>query len=149
MIIDLSKCLVKGCPETSHRWEWNGPTMQELLRIQETLGMDPDHFTVALGTASTGITIDGAKAVIMMVNILHRRNGHIVAFEETDVALEELEAILDPAPAPAEPEGKDATTTSPRPAGGEADSSTSGPSAEAASAPKSSPTPATSGGSTG
>src|SRR5439155_7946009 len=45
IIIELSDCRVASCiaaGQTEHRWEWERPTIRELLRVQETLGMDPD-----------------------------------------------------------------------------------------------------------
>ncbi|SEG44966.1 hypothetical protein SAMN04489712_105280 [Thermomonospora echinospora] len=152
MIIISHKCLVAGCPETSHKWEWNGqPTLRELLYVQETLGMEPAEYREALNSAMTGLTTAGIKAALMMVHLLHRRDGILTPFEDVDLDPTQLETILDPAPDdPAESEGKGTgTPTTPSRPLDDATSSTSGPAAEEGSEPRSSTTPPTSGGGTG
>lgn len=145
MIVTLDNCLVPDCVksgDTSHKWEFERPTVQELLRIQEVLGLDPDEFETALNEPGMGARM--IKAAIMISVILHKRAGVVVAFDECDFDITDLDFQSDPAP---EPEGKD-QTTSPLPEGDDPASSTSGPSPEAGSEPRSSTTEPTSGGST-
>jgi hypothetical protein len=150
MILVSKKCLVTGCPSygQEHRWEWERPTLREILAVQETLGMEPAEFDAALASAGEGITAAGAKAWLMVLTLLHRRIGVNVAYDEVDADLGQLELLPDPQATP-EAEGKGTgtpTTPSPRPSGPE---NSSGPAPGEASAPRSSTTPVTSGSSTG
>jgi hypothetical protein len=152
MILKLHKCRTSGCPEDSHAWEYKRLSLQELLTVQEVIGLEPAQFEAALSSATSGITGDGVRAVIMLVCLLHKRDGIVVAYAETDLDLQDLEAVPDPAPpAPSEPEtagpgeGKDdgsTTTPSPRHAAPEPGS---GNGHAEGSAPRSSTTPPTSG----
>lgn len=147
MIVTLDNCLVPECVEsgdTSHKWEFERFTVQELLRVQEVLGLDPDQFEDALNERLPGQML---KAAIMLVVIFHKRIRVIVAFDECDFDLGELDFHRDPTPD--EPEGKEPETTSPLPEVDDPTSSTSGPSPEVASEPSSSATAPTSGGGTG
>jgi hypothetical protein len=141
VIITLRNCLVPECKADGreHKWEFERPTIQELLRIQETLGLDPDQFEAALN--ADGLDIVKLRALLVLVQIFHKREGIIVAFEDVDLDIADLEFHADPTP---EPEPGKETTTSHLP---EADptGSTSGPSPEAASEPSSSTTAPTSG----
>lgn len=152
MIVTLNNCLVPECVAsgtTSHKWEFERPTMQELLKIQEVLGLDPDEFEAALNERMSARMI---KAAIMLVVIFHRRDGVLIPqgqdgfYEGCDFDITDLDFHGDPAPD--EPEGKE-QTTSPLPEDGDQTSSTSGLSPEAASEPSSSATAPTSGGGTG
>lgn len=150
IIIELNNCKVPDCVasgETSHRWEWERPTIQELLRVQETTGMDPDQWQDALAQALEKFSTEAMKATIMLVGVLHRRIGIVVGFEEIDFDVFALKFLPDPeAEVEAEDDlGKGETPTS-RPLGdGDPTSSTSGASPKAGSGRKSSPTPQTSG----
>lgn len=145
MIVELKDCLVPVCEGATHRWEFERPTLRELKRIQETIGMDPDEFETAM---NDGLSSQAIDAILVLVDILHRRNKVVVPFDEIDADIQNLDFIADPAPEP-EPGKEPATTISlPRedvvPA-----SSTSGPSPEVASGPRSSAMAQTSGGGTG
>lgn len=145
MIVTLDNCLVPECmkaEDTSHKWEFEKFSVQELLKVQESLGLDPDEFEDALNDKLPGQML---KAAIMLVVIFHKRMGVIVAFDECDFDLDELEFHGDPTP---EPEGKE-QTDSPLPGADGLTNSTSGRSPGGASEPSSSTTPATSGGGTG
>lgn len=146
MLITLSTCLVPECKAAgrSHSWEFERPTMQELLKIQEVLELDPDQFEEAL---NEGFSARAIRAVIMLVNLLHKREGILVSFEDTDLDMEYLDFVHDPTPEPDAPVGKE-ETTSPLPEEDDPGSSTSGPSPEAESEPRSSTTDPISGGST-
>lgn len=146
MIVTLENCLVPECVaagETSHKWEFERPTVQELLQIQETLGLDPDEFEDALNERMSARML---KAAILLVVIFHKRAGVVVAFDDCDFDIAELDFHGDPTPD--EPEGKE-QTISPLPEVDDPGSSTSGPSPEVASASSSSTTEPTSGGGTG
>lgn len=146
IVIELSDCRVASCiaaGQTEHRWEWERPTVRELLRVQETLGMDPDQWQDALGQAMQGLTADAMKASIMLVTVLHSRIGVPATYEEVDFDLFSLRFLSDPDAEAAQAEddpGKAPTPTSPHPGADDPASSTSGPSSEAGSAPRSSRT---------
>jgi hypothetical protein len=148
IIIRLENCKIPACMEagtTTHRWEFERPTIRELMRIQEALGLDPDQWQTALNDAAEKFTTTSGMATLMLVNILHRRIGIVCTLEDTDLDIYDLTFEADPE-AEAEQEGKDETPTSPLPEDGGPASSTSGPCSEEESEPKSSTTPETSGG---
>lgn len=148
MIVTLDNCLVPECVktgDTSHKWEFERFTVQELLKVQEVLGLEPDEFDEALN--EKGMSGRMIRAAIMLAVIFHKRIGTVVAFDECDFDIVDLEFLADPTPD--EPEGKEPATTSPLPEVDDPTSSTSGPSPAVASEPSSSATAATSGGGTG
>lgn len=154
IIIELDDCKVQACIDAgqlTHRWEFDRFTMREMLRAQETLGLDPDQLQDALNEAESKLTPNSIRATLMLLNILHRRSGVLVTFEETDADLFGLRFLPDPdaAQEDAEAGGKDGTQTSPLPGDDGPGSSTSGRSKKAGSAARSSPTPLTSGVSSG
>lgn len=151
MIVTLDNCLVPECVSsgsTSHKWEFERPTVQELLKIQEVLGLDPDEFEAALNEKMSARMI---KAAIMLVVIFHKRDGVLIPpsqdgfYEGCDFDIAELDFLTDPAP---EPEGKE-QTSSPLPEEHARTSSTSGLSPGVVSEPSSSTMGPTSGGGTG
>src|SRR5262245_57039795 len=115
MIISLGTCLIPECP-SDHKWEFEYLSAQELVRVQEVLGLAPDEFQDAL---NEGMSTMALRASILLVNILHRRHGVKVAFDDTDFDLQTLAFTGDPAAdgeEPGEPEageGKDPAPTSP------------------------------------
>lgn len=155
IVIELADCRTPACMTagaTKHRWEWERPTVRELLRVQETLGMDPDQWQEALGQAMEGLTTDALKASIMLVTVLHSRIGVPATYEEVDFDLFALQFLADPDADAAQAEddpGKAETPASPHPGEGDPASSTSGPSSEAGSARKSSRTRRNSGDASG
>jgi len=153
MIIISNSCIVRGCPSRGqdHKWEWDRPTAQECLRIEEVLGIDigewADAFDGVAGTSTMKI-----KSLLMFVDLMHRRDGIAVPWEDIDVDFGNFKMIPDPdLSESAEPSaGKDPAPTAPsRRQKAAATASTSGRSAKAASQPKSSPTPTASGAGTG
>ena len=143
IIVELVDCQVPTCVEagdTKHRWEWEGPTVHEMIHLQELLGMDLDEWEAALNEGAKR-TPQSLRASIGLVNVLHRRIGRPVGFDETEFNVYKLGFLLDPSMVP-DPAGKD-TPTSPLPDGGPA--STSGPSTKAGSGRKSPRTRRTSG----
>lgn len=152
IIIELVRCKVPACVEagkTTHRWEFDRPTIRELLRIQETLGQDPEEWEAALNEAATKLTPNAMRASLMLVNVLHRRIGILCTYEETDYDIYDLQFLDDPAAEPEAEGGKALIPISPLPGEDELATSTSGTSPRAGSGRRSSPTPRTSGGSSG
>lgn len=159
MIITLKACKVPGCEGADHRWEWARPTAREILRIQEATGQDVNAWSEGLNLGLEGGTA-GLLAALALVDVLHRRDGIKVPFEDIDLDVFSLE--FEPEPGEIEQadegqgDGEDEAGKGPGPtslslppedaAPGAGPVSTSGPEPEAASAPRSSPTPTTSGG---
>jgi hypothetical protein len=165
MIIELKKCLVPACEGVDHRWEFERPTLREILRIQKVSGLDIDAWSDGLNEFGEGVSAQMIDSILALIDILHRRIGVRVPFEEIDVDLgafdfiledHELEQIQDEGQEDAGgevDEGKDAPaqTEVSLPPEDEAASpgSDSGPLSGADSTPRSSPTPTASGGGSG
>lgn len=146
MIIELADCRTPACIErgdTKHRVVWDMPTVQELLRIQKTLGMTAAEWEDALN-GMADMSARSLEAMLMLVQLVHGRLGVPVAFDEIDFRGPDLHFLPDPT---VEPEGKAETPGSPHPDDGPA--STSGTPARAGSKARSSTTPPTSGGTSG
>lgn len=156
MIITIGKCLVPECAGASHKWEFETPTLRELQRMEKTAGISIDQFAGGLDDAlDTGITSAAINAVLALVDILHRRNGVRVPFEDIDVDPGDFHLDLGADETDGEPDddadteaGKGPDPTPPShphedTAPGEP---ASGPSTEAESEPRSSSTPPGSGG---
>lgn len=154
MIIILKNCLVPDCAGADHKWEFERPTLREIQRIQQITGLDVDAWgdglNGALGAGMSGAAID---ATLALVDILHRRDGVKVAFDDIDVDLGSMDFEFDDAEVQEaeagqeEGEGKDPAPISPsHPREDEAPASGSGPVSEEVSPPRSWPTPQTSGG---
>lgn len=147
MIIRLKKCLAPGCEQQAHQWEFEDFTAQEMRKVQKQIGMEVPEFLQHVQEG--GMTAAAMDAMILLVVFMHRRDGVIVAFDDMDFHLQDLEfadpdAPVEDAEKPTEPE-----TTSPRREEPPVSSSTSGPEPAAESTPKSSPTPEPSGGTSG
>lgn len=152
MFITISKCLVPACNGASHRWEFERPTLREIQRIETATGLDLDAWGEGLNEALSTFTSVGIKATLALVDILHRRDGVVVPFDEIDIDPGDIDVSVEGSDADQtdedqedDGEGKDPSPapTSPHPE--PASDSTSGPSSEAESAPRSSTTPPTSG----
>lgn len=142
MIIISRNCLVPDCGGADHKWEIERPTLREFRFIQETVGLDPDNFENAL---NEGGTIQSIDAVLVLLTILHRRDGIRVPFDDVDADLAHLEFVADPVAEPEEkPTGPPPTSHHQKDPG---PAPSSGGSTAEASGPKSSPTEPTSGGS--
>jgi hypothetical protein len=150
IIIELERCKVPACVEagqTTHRWEFERPTIRELLRIQEALGLDPDEWEASLNEAAAKLTANSMRASLMLVNVLHRRIGIPCTYEETDFDIFDLQFLPDPAAeAEVEAGGKEPIPISPLPEADAPTNSTSGRSPKAGSGRRSSATPPNSGG---
>lgn len=152
MFITITKCLVPECKGTSHKWEFERPTLREIQRIETATGLDLDQWAEGLNEALGTFTSVGIKATLALVDILHRRDGIKVPFEDIDLdpALIDISFEGDDDQAEGEDQedgegkGPAPAPTSPHPEPGS--DSTSGPSSEAESTPRSSTTPPTSGG---
>lgn len=155
MIITLRNCLVPDCEGADHKWEWSGrPTLREIKRIEQATGMDIETWNEGLNELGRGMTSKVIDACLALVDILHRRDGIKVAFDDIDVDLADLDFDLDEAEADEEDQtdeaGKDPAQTSPsQNPEAEDDAPEFGGSTKAASKPKSSRTARTSGGSSG
>lgn len=147
MIIVSRNCLVAECGGQDHKWEFERPTLREFRAIQEALGLSPDDFERVLNDQAELVSVQYIDALLMLITILHRRDGVGVAFEDVDADIADLDFMADPVAEPEEkPTGPPATSLPPEvPPPGD---STSGVSTGAESEPRSSATPPTSGGST-
>lgn len=144
MIIKLGKCLAPDCKGASHEWEWEDWTAQEMKRIQKVYGMEVDAFLS--GVSDGGVTAVALDAMILMLVLMHRRDGVVVDPDDMDFHLGDIDFIRPDAPEPDEEKPTVPETISLPPGGEPVSSSTSGPDPVAESTPKSSPTPETSGG---
>lgn len=147
MIIKLAKCLAPECKGAAHEWEWEDWTAQEMKRIQNVYGMEVDAFLS--GVADGGVTAVALDAMILMLVLMHRRDGVIVDPDDMDFHLGDIDFTRPDVPEPDEEKPTEPETTSPQPEGEPVSSSTSGPEPAAESTPKSSPTPEPSGGTSG
>lgn len=151
MIITSKNCLVPECEGANHRWEFERPTAREILRIQQASGQDIDAWSDGLNGISDGVSEKALLAALALVDILHRRGGVRVPFDDIDVDLYNLDFEMEAGEVDEEPAAEDAAgkdqgpTTVSLPPEDVAPASTSGPAPEAESEPKSSPTPTTSG----
>lgn len=141
--IEIDKCLCAGCDGAHHRWDYEPPTLKESLRIVEVAGLEPYEWAQAMGSAA--FTASQARALVGLLDMVHRRAGTKLRVEDIDALPARVRIVEEDADIP-EPEGKD-PTTSPLPdsPGGTA----SGNEAEEDSAPRSPRTPVTSGAATG
>ncbi|MEV4000994.1 hypothetical protein [Actinomadura sp. NPDC049753] len=158
MIITIQKCLVPQCEGAAHKWEFETPTLREFQRMEKIAGISVDQFAGGLDDAlDTGITSAAIDAVLAMVDMLHRREGVKVPFEDIDidptdfkldVADGDLDADDEPGEASEDGAGKDPDPTPPsHPHEATApDAPASGPESGEASEPRSSLTPTASGG---
>lgn len=158
MIITINRCLVPECDGASHKWEFEAPTLREIQRMEQVSGISIDQFAGGLDDAlDAGITSAGINAVLALVDMLHRRDGVRVPFEEIDVSptdfqmdfeVGELEANGDEAEETESGEGKDPAPTpdSPPPAEPAPAEPASGPETVEGSEARSSSTPTGSGG---
>jgi hypothetical protein len=143
-VVILRNCLIPECGGADHKWEFERPTLRELRRIQEVIGLDPEQFEEAVNEGAA--TIASIDAILILVAILHKRIGVIVPFDDVDVDITGLQFMPDPE---AEPEGKPTgpPPTSPPPEDPAA-ASASGDSTAEGSEPRSSTSEPDSGGST-
>lgn len=158
MIITVRNCRVDVCGGADHKFEFDRPTAREILRIEQSSGMDIDTWSDGLNGALNKAAVSSALlAMLALVDILHRREGIKVPFEDIDVDLMDLDIELeageradDGGDAAEDEAGKDPAQTkpSPRRGAGAGRASTSGAAKKAASARKSPPTPSSSGGTT-
>lgn len=150
IVLEVKRCLLPVCEQGKHRFEWERPTLREFMAIQETLGIDPEQWEEQLERMAATIDMKIMQVVLMMLTLMHRRAGIACSYEEMDADITELRFISDPeADAGQEPEEKPTEPTPASPPPEEpAAGSTSGRSRKAASAPRSSPTEAASGGTT-
>lgn len=156
MIITVKRCRVDVCEGADHKFEFDRPTAREILRIEQASGMDIDTWSDGLTGALNKVAAKPALlAMLALVDILHRRDGIKVPFEDIDVDLMDLDIELeagevdDDGDEAGDEAGKDPAPTkpSPRRAAGASRASTSGAAKKAASGRKSTPTPSSSGGS--
>ena len=148
MIITIERCLVPQCEGAAHRWEFQRPTLRELERMEDAAGIDVDQFATGLSDIlSPGASRLAIKATLALADILHRRDGIRVPYEDIDIDVEEAD-LEEPGEAAEDGEGKDPAPTAPSHPRGEAAPAepASGPATGEASEPKSSPTPTDSGG---
>lgn len=160
MIITIRNCKVKGCDGVDHKFEFDRPTAREILRIETATGLDIDMFASGLDGAMAKVAAKPALlAMLALTDILHRREGIVVPFDDIDVDLGAFDIGLEAGEIPEDAEadaaggetGKDGpapTRPSPRRAAGAGQGSRSGAAKKAASARRSTPTPPSSGGST-
>jgi hypothetical protein len=159
MIITIRNCRVKGCEGADHKFEFDRPTAREILRIETATGLDIDAFASGLDGAMAKVAAKPAlMAMLALTDILHRRDGIEVPFDDIDVDLGAFDIQLEAGEIPDEetdPAGDEAGKGAPAPtrpsrkrAAGAGRASTSGAATKAASARKSAPTPRSSGGST-
>lgn len=152
MIITLSDCLVPACEGGDHKWEFERPTIRELKRIETATGMDVETFFQGLGDVeTTGVTSKALDAILALVDVLHRRDGLRVPFEDIDVDFPSFGIEFQPGETdddePEDEEGKGpAQAETSRPPAAEVPGSGSGPAPAEESTPSSSPTPPDSGG---
>lgn len=156
MIITIEKCLVPQCEGKPHRWEFERPTLRELERMEDVAGIDVDQFATGLtDVLSPGVSRLAIKATLALADILHRRDGVRVPYEDIDIDIGDFDITVDdndveeeegqvdadgegkdPAPAPVSPPREEPAPAEPG----------SGPASEEASDPRPSPTPTVSGG---
>lgn len=159
MIITLNNCSTPECEGASHRWEFERPTLREIQRIETTTGLDAEQFFAGMDSAGEGgITSVGIKAILALVDVLHRRDGVRAPFEDIDVDIVDFaiefeagEVDEDESPVGDEDEvgkGPAPTSPSPPPSAPEVEASASGDATEAASPRRSPDTPPGSGGGT-
>lgn len=150
MIITLSNCLVPACEGGDHKWEFERPTIRELKRIETATGMDVETFFQGLGDVeTTGVTSKALDAILALVDVLHRRDGLRVPFEDIDVDFPSFGIEFQPGETDEDEdeEGKGpAPAETSRPPAAEVPGSGSGPAPAEESTPSSSPTPPASGG---
>lgn len=159
MIISIKKCIIPACEGADHKWEFERPTLREVKRMQQH-GVDISLFEDAMNVMLQGGSITTAiDALLALVDILHRRDGARIPFEDIDVDFptldfefgdDEIEPGDDAAGEGEEGKAGPAPTSSSQPPAAEepAGASDSGPPATEASTPKSPPTALTSGGGT-
>jgi len=154
MIITIQKCLVPQCDGASHRWEFERPTLREIERMEDAAGIDIDQFATGLtDVLSPGVSRLAIKATLALADILHRRDGVRVPYEDIDIDIGDFDIAVDetdvePAEPEADSEGKGpapAPTSPPREEPAPAEPG-SGPATAEESEPKSSTTPTGSGG---
>lgn len=150
MIITLKNCLVAECRTrgaTEHKWEFERPTAREIQRMQKIAGMELDKWGLAL--QADGMGSEKIDAALVLVDILHRRDGIIVPFEDIDLDLFDLDFAVDPDPdeAAEDETGKDPAPTpaSPRRKAPSRTGSTSGRAPKGESRRRSTTTPTASG----
>lgn len=157
MIITVRNCRVDVCEGADHKFEFDRPTAREILRIEQSSGMDIDSWSDGLNGALNKAAVSSALlAMLALVDILHRREGVKVPFEDIDVDLMDLDIELEAGERAddGEPAGDEAgkdpapTKPSPRRGAGAGRASTSGAAKKAASGRRSTPTPSSSGGGT-
>lgn len=146
-IIRLKKCLTPACDGAPHEWEFDDFSLQELRRIQKQFGVDVPVFLARI--AEGGMDGDALDALLMWFVLLHRRIGVTVSLDEVDFLMDDVEFVDPDAPPADEEKPTELATTSHLPEEPAGSSSTSGPSPEVESTPKSSPTPEPSGGTSG
>jgi hypothetical protein len=155
MIITIQKCLVPQCEGAAHKWEFQRPTLRELERMEDVAGIDVDQFATGLtDVLSPGVSRLAIKATLALADILHRRDGVRVPYEDIDIDIGDFDIAVDETDiepdgqAEEDGEGKDpapAPTSPPREEPAPAEPG-SGPATEEESEPRSSSTPTGSGG---
>lgn len=155
MIITIEKCLVPQCEGAAHRWEFERPTLREIERMEDVAGIDIDQFATGLtDVLQPGVSRLAIKATLALADILHRRDGIRVPYEDIDIDIGDFDIHVDETDveegvqADADGEGKDPVPTpdSPPPAEPAPAEPASGPDTGAASEPRSSSTQTGSGG---
>lgn len=153
MRIIINGCVISECEGGDHKWEFERPTLRELKRIQDLIGMNIEEFETGMNAMLSGdLTSKGIDMLLALVDLLHRRDGLRVPYDDIDVDFPTMDFEFDDHELPDEPseqgdEGKDlAPTKGSQSPVGEAEPPASGRVSKAASKPKSSRTPRTSGG---
>lgn len=159
MIITIQRCLVPQCEGATHRWEFERPTLREIERMEDAAGIDIDQFATGLNDVlSPGVSRMAIKATLALADILHRRDGVRVPYEDIDIDIGDFDIAVDESDLDDEPpeaeedgEGKDPAPAPPSHPQGETAPAepASGPAAGEASGPRSSATPTVSGGGSG
>lgn len=79
----IDKCI--SCNGVSHEWEFGAPRLKEMRHIQSRTGMRLNAFMEAMDDWD-------AEALTALVDVLHRRAGIILRWEDIDLDLESLTA---------------------------------------------------------